>query len=95
MIQVLNPYWIIGGCIKSIQRGTKSVSNLSGGENISISISPINPNKSIALIDIYGGSDYNQYVTSNLLQNSIVLANSYTDKAYLSFSLSYQVVEFY
>ena len=41
------------GCVKSIQRGTKVISGIPIKSTISINISPIDPNKSLLLFDVY------------------------------------------
>ena len=98
------------GCVKSIQRGTTFIDKLPIKSSISINISPIDPNKSLLLFDVYlGGSgtgnSMNNYrfMTTDLLQASIVITNT-SDKVYtpssgdgniIGFALSYQVVEFY
>ena len=96
------------GCVKSIQRGTKFIDKIPIKSSISINISPIDPNKSLLLFDAYlsGSStsmDRYKYMTTDLLQASIVITNTST-KEYSSssgsgdipgFALSYQVVEFY
>ena len=43
------------GCVKSIQRGNKTIYDMKGNTSTSINISPIDPNKSLLLLDIYGG----------------------------------------
>ena len=93
------------GCVKSIQRGTTFIDKLPIKSSISINISPIDPNKSLLLFDVYlGGADssfyYYKYMTTNLLQTSIVIRNecingSEIDGNIPRFALSYQVVEFY
>ena len=100
------------GCVKSIQRGTKVINKLPIKSTISINISPIDPNKSLLLFDVYlGGSgtdtfmNYYRYMTTDLLQASIVITNTSTREYSQSlgidigsippFALSYQVVEFY
>ena len=97
------------GCVKSIQRGTKVIDRLLIKSSISINISPIDPNKSL-LFDVYlGGSGTGtimnnyRYMTTNLLQASIVITNTSTREYsqtmgsgdITEFALSYQVVEFY
>ena len=96
------------GCVKSIQRGTKFIDKLLIKSSISINISPIDPNKSLLLFDVYlSGQSTNmdryEYMTTNLLQASIVITNTSTQEYEHSigsgdipgFALSYQVVEFY
>ena len=83
------------GCVKSVQRGTKSQFTLKTNENARIDITNVNSDKSILLIDSYmtgGGSPI-----FNLLNNAIVITNSNNNpdnRAYIH-GLSYQVVEFY
>lgn len=96
------------GCVKSIQRGTKIIDKLPIKSTISINISPIDPNKSLLLFDVYlsgqtTNMDRYKYMTTNLLQASIVITNTSTQEHNQSngsgdipgFALSYQVVEFY
>ena len=98
------------GCVKSIQRGTKFIDKLPIKSSISINISPIDPNKSLLLLDVYlGGSGTGtsmnnyRYMTTDLLQASIVITNTSTQEYTQTmgsgdipgFALSYQVVEFY
>ena len=96
------------GCVKSIQRGTKFINILPFKSTTSINISPIDPNKSLLLLDVYlsGHStnmDVYKFMTTNLLQASIVITNTstqddshpYGDGDIPGFALSYQVVEFY
>ena len=102
------------GCVKSIQRGHKFVSRNEFTKQeitqVTINISPIDPNKSLLLFDVYlGGSgtgnsmNNSRFMTTDLLQASIVITNT-SDKVYtpssgngniIGFALSYQVVEFY
>ena len=84
------------GCVKSVQRGYRVVGSREINKNdiISINISPINPNKSFVLIDIYeADSGYTREVFFNLLQSSIVIGA--TNDVNVGFTLTYQVVEFY
>ena len=80
------------GCVKSIQRGYKYVSRdeftKEEKTQVTINISPINPNKSLIL---YHTSHV--YINIELLQSSIVIP----DIAFGSpdLSIAYQVVEFY
>ena len=91
------------GCVKSIQRGTKVISRIPSKSTISINISPIDPNKSLLLFDVYlGGNESSmnttKYLTTDLLQTSIVIRNECSDGEFgyiPGFALSYQVVEFY
>ena len=93
------------GCVKSIQRGTKVIDTLRNNKTTSINISPIDPNKSLLLFDVYpAGPDSSlhnfKYLSSNLLQTSIVIRNECTEVdetgGYIpKFAVSYQVVEFY
>ena len=96
------------GCIKSIQRGTKVISGIPIKSSISINISPIDPNKSLLLFDVYlsgtkSSFDNFKYMTTDLLQTSIVITNTSTREYTQTmgsgdipeFALSYQVVEFY
>ena len=81
------------GCVKSIQRGTTFIDKLPFKSSISINISPIDPNKSLLLLDIYGGGDSILQVTGfNLLQSSIVVGSE--EDVRFEFVFSYQVVEF-
>ena len=83
------------GCVKSVQRGYKTISDMRGNTSTSINISPIDPNKSLLLLDIYGGGDSILQVTGfNLLQSSIVITSTLSGGT-VTFTLSYQVVEFY
>ena len=96
------------GCVKSIQRGTKVISVIPIKSSISINISPIDPNKSLLLFDVYlsgtkSSLDNFRYMTTDLLQTSIVITNTSTREYTQTmgsgdiseFALSYQVVEFY
>ena len=84
------------GCIKSVQRGNKTISDMRGNTSTSINISPIDPNKSLLLLDIYGESGPVLCLSSfNLLQSSIVITSTYLSGGSITFTLSYQVVEFY
>ena len=96
------------GCVKSIQRGTKVISGIPIKSTISINISPIDPNKSLLLFDVYlsgtkSSLDNFRYMTTDLLQTSIVITNTSTREYtqtmgsgdITEFALSYQVVEFY
>ena len=93
------------GCVKSIQRGTKFIDKLPIKSSISINISPIDPNKSLLLFDVVSAdaSGNTRYITTDLLQTSIVITNTSTQEYTPSmgggkiseFALSYQVVEFY
>ena len=84
------------GCVKSVQRGYRSVAGdeILSNKSISINISPINPNKSLLLIDVPSmGDGYGMHIFFNLLQSSIVVGSE-TDVRF-NFVFSYQVVEFY
>ena len=83
------------GCVKSVQRGYRSVAGdeILRDKSITINISPINPNKSLLLIDIPAVESSCRYIFFNLLQSSIVVGTE-VDVRY-SFVFSYQVVEFY
>ena len=93
------------GCVKSIQRGTKVIDKIPIKSSISINISPIDPNKSLLLFDVYPAgpnstSDNFKYLTADLLQTSIVIRNECTKVDEIGgyipeFAASYQVVEFY
>ena len=74
------------GCIKSVQRGYKLIRDGSPNQPLTINISPIDPNKSILLID----SDPPR-VHCDLLQSSIVVHDAYGT----AYNFNYQVVEFY
>ena len=83
------------GCVKSVQRGTKSGFSLGPSETTRIDITNVNLDKSILLIDYYASGDGAPIF--NLLSNDIVITNSNkdaTNRAYIQ-GLSYQVVEFY
>ena len=83
------------GCVKSVQRGTKSGFSLGANEITRIDITNVNSDKSILLLDWHMSGDGDPIF--NLLNNAIVITNSYTDptnRAYIR-GLSYQVVEFY
>ena len=84
------------GCVKSVQRGYKTISDMRGNTSTSINISPIDPNKSLLLIDINAvGGSILQLTSFNLLQSSIVITTTYDRSGSITFTLSYQVVEFY
>ena len=86
------------GCVKSVQRGYRDVYNreIGEGKQVTINISPINPNKSLLLIDIQEASDNTlKYIFFNLLQSSIAISTTYQISNIGDFTLSYQVVEFY
>ena len=58
------------GCVKSVQRGYRSVAadEILSNKSISINISPINPNKSLLLIDVNLNYDgYSRQIFFNLL----------------------------
>ena len=74
------------GCIKSVQRGFKHIVDGDPNQPLTINISPINPNKSILLIDTN-----RLLVYCDLLQSSIVVHDAYGTEVHLT----YQVVEFY
>ena len=83
------------GCVKSVQRGTKSAFTLSYDGTARIDITNVNLDKSILLLDYYMSGDGAPIF--NLLNNAIVITNSNknpTNTAYVH-GLSYQVVEFY
>ena len=84
------------GCVKSVQRGYRSVADdeILHNKSISINISPINPNKSLLLINVPPNDvDYTSKIFFNLLQSSIVVGSEENVRA--GFVFSYQVVEFY
>ena len=84
------------GCVKGVQRGYRSVAadEILHDKSISINISPINPNKSLLLIDVIVTSEnYGDYIFFNLLQSSIVVGSE--EDVRFEFVFSYQVVEFY
>ena len=84
------------GCVKSVQRGYRSVATdeILSNKSISINISPINPNKSLLLIDVNGMDvGYGRQIFFNLLQSSIVVGSEIDVR--FNFVFSYQVVEFY
>ena len=83
------------GCVKSVQRGTKSQFTLKTNENARIDITNVNSDKSILLIDSYMTGDGAPIF--NLLNNAIVITNSNTNPDNIAYihELSYQVVEFY
>ena len=96
------------GCIKSVQRGFKVIRGGDPNQPLTINISPIDPNKSLLLFDVYlasgsSSSDRFKFMTTNLLQSSIVITNTSTREYsqtmgsgdITEFALSYQVVEFY
>ena len=78
------------GCVKSVQRGNKTISDMTGNTSTSINISPIDPNKSLLLCHT------NCYEVNNpveLLQSSIVIPDIPFGQCDLY--IAYQVVEFY
>ena len=84
------------GCVKSVQRGYRFVGNgeIKQNDSISINISPINPNKSLLIIDLHeGGNNDLDLMYFNLLQSSIVIGSRAIVNT--GFTLTYQVVEFY
>ena len=83
------------GCVKSVQRGTKSGFTLGPNGITRIDITNVNLDKSILLIDSYMSGDGAPIF--NLLNNAIVITNSNTnpDNRVYMCGLSYQVVEFY
>ena len=93
------------GCVKSIQRGTKVIGTIQNKRTTSINISPIDPNKSLLLFDVYPAGPNStlenfKYLTADLLQTSIVIRNECTKVDEIGgyipeFAASYQVVEFY
>ena len=85
------------GCVKSVQRGTKSAFTLKHDEITRIDITNVNPDKSILLLDWQMSDSGSGAPIFNLLNNAIVITNSNTNpdnKVYMR-GLSYQVVEFY
>ena len=83
------------GCVKSVQRGTKSGFALGPSGTTRIDITNVNLDKSILLIDSYMSGDGAPIF--NLLSNAIVITNSNKNpdnRAYIH-GVSYQVVEFY
>ena len=85
------------GCVKSVQRGTKSVFSLGPSETTRIDITNVNLDKSILLLDWQMSDTGSGAPIFNLLNNAIVITNSNTNpdnRAYIR-GLSYQVVEFY
>ena len=74
------------GCVKSVQRGFKDILDGKPNQPLTINISPIDPNKSILIIDTN-----RLMVHCDLLQSSIVVHEAYGTEVYFS----YQVVEFY
>ena len=81
------------GCVKSIQRGYKFASrNEFTEENnqVTINISPINPNKSLIL---YHTNCYEVNNHVELLQSSIVIPD--IEYGQHDLYIAYQVVEFY
>ena len=85
------------GCVKSVQRGTKSQFTLGHDEITRINITNVNPDKSILLLDWQMSDSGSGAPIFNLLNNAIVITNSNTNpdnRAYIH-GLSYQVVEFY
>lgn len=83
------------GCVKSVQRGTKSAFTLKSEEITRIDITNINLDKSILLLDCQMTGDGAPIF--NLLSNAIVITNSNKNPTNISYihGLSYQVVEFY
>ena len=81
------------GCVKSIQRGYKFASRKEFTEEnnqVTINISPINPNKSLLL---YHGYNYDVPINIELLQSSIVIPDIKFSSPDLS--IAYQIVELY
>ena len=83
------------GCVKSVQRGTKSAFTLSHDGTARIDITNVNLDKSILLLDYYMSGD--GWIIFNLLSNAIVIKNPNTNQNSTTWvsGLSYQVVEFY
>ena len=74
------------GCVKSIQRGYRDILDGEPNHPLTINISPIDPNKSILIINTN-----RLLVHCDLLQSSIVVHEAYGTETLFS----YQVVEFY
>ena len=83
------------GCVKSVQRGTKSVFALNPNETTRIDITNVNPDKSILLLDWQISDTGGGAPIFNLLNNAIVITNTNPDNRGYVRGLSYQVVEFY
>ena len=84
------------GFVKSVQRGTKHIDYMPNDSSILIDISPVNPNKSLLIIDLHeGGNNTLDLMYFNLLQSSIVIATTYDSTNTGPLTFSYQVVEFY
>ena len=83
------------GCVKSVQRGTKSAFTLKYDEITRIDITNVNLDKSILLLDCQMSGDGAPIF--NLLSNAIVITNSNNNPTNTSYihGISYQVVEFY
>ena len=81
------------GCVKSVQRGYKFVGRSEFKEQnnqVTINISPINPNKSLIL---YHTNCYDVHRHVELLQSSIVIRD--IEFGMIDLYIDYQVVEFY
>ena len=85
------------GCVKSVQRGTKSAFALRHEETARIDITNVNLDKSILLLDWQMSDTGGGAPIFNLLNNAIVITNTdrNVDNAGYIRGLSYQVVEFY
>ena len=86
------------GCVKSVQRGYRDVHGreIGEGKQVTINISPINPNKSLLLIDIQEGSNNTlSCIFFNLLQSSIAISTTHQISNSSDFTVTYQVIEFY
>lgn len=80
------------GCVKSVQRGTFNKSNSSS--TIQISISPINPDKSLLVLIDNGFQTTSQNTRATYTLNAnYILVNSPASSWYSY--ISWQVIEFY
>lgn len=86
----------IGGSnIKSLQRGTASMSNTQ--TSINISIDPINPNNSIVLIDVdpeLGGTQYTREILVNPIITNSTTINLTRNASVRTLKIGWTVIEF-
>ena len=77
--------------VKSVQRGTVTTST---SENRSISISPVDPSKSLLLVSGFGGGTYRGSITLSSDGTSIVQDKSVTGVQSVN-GFDWQVIEYY
>lgn len=87
---------LLGGGIKSVQRGKYTMSNASSGTE-NITISPVDASKSIVLISyrvIGGGTNNVRYVYGRILDSTTLSLVRNTGSSTVSVQVSWQVIEY-